>query len=278
METRTFISSSSTIINAITEDSPDSTKAVRGNIVRGRKRLLPTSILALQPMTKQQQEQESPSSDSATSPFQCSSERLTSGSEVSFDQTIVTKKMKKKKPSTRERMLPSNYSHDDKAKKEKPSLPRSTYSFISELNHDGEDTNENPSSSPTPTQNTTPKFNSERKRKAKNAKDRLDRKRRKKPKQNKKYILDQQESVKAFNDSSSYDNSTNDSSTTSSGNNEGPKTNGSIPRFLPASIQRALKRLAPHNNAGHTTAGDNAFILDTALYSARETRRRRRIA
>jgi hypothetical protein len=240
-------SSSST--TTITHDSLEYKAAVRRNIVRGRKRPLPTPILAWPRTTKQQQQQpQSPSSDSPTSPFQGSSERSTSGNEYSFETTVVTKK---KKPSTRKQKLPSKCS------------------LVAEKKHDDEDKNEKPF----PTR-TNPEFYSARK-KSKNAGDRLDRKRRKRAKQ-KKYILDQPASIKSSNDASN--NSNNSLSNDSSSGNEAPKPDGPIPRFLPASVQRALKRLAPHNDAGRTTAGDNAFILDTALYSARETRRRRRTA
>ena len=51
---------------------------------------------------------------------------------------------------------------------------------------------------------------------------------------------------------------------------------GSIPNYLPESVQRALRRLAPHNSAGSTTAGDNDFIVKTALHSDTSRSRRSR--
>ena len=52
---------------------------------------------------------------------------------------------------------------------------------------------------------------------------------------------------------------------------------GVIPSFLPASVQKALKNLAPHNTPGNVTFGDNAFILNNAIYASRgESRAKRR--
>lgn len=51
---------------------------------------------------------------------------------------------------------------------------------------------------------------------------------------------------------------------------------GIIPSFLPASVQKALKELAPHNTPGTTTAGDNSFILSNALYGSQSESRGRR--
>ena len=48
----------------------------------------------------------------------------------------------------------------------------------------------------------------------------------------------------------------------------------SVPKHLPPSVQKALKLLAPHNVPGHTTAGDNEFILDNALSSSTSSSRR----
>ena len=58
------------------------------------------------------------------------------------------------------------------------------------------------------------------------------------------------------------------------------RSDGPIPGYLPPSVQKALKRLAPHNIPGNTTVGDNAFIIDTALNSSsrrEQTRRRKNI-
>ena len=60
---------------------------------------------------------------------------------------------------------------------------------------------------------------------------------------------------------------------------QGSRSDGPIPEYLPASVQKALKHLAPHNIPGNTTVGDNAFIIDTALYDSSsrvQTRKRRR--
>ncbi len=56
------------------------------------------------------------------------------------------------------------------------------------------------------------------------------------------------------------------------------RSDGPIPDYLPPSSKRALKLLAPHNAPGNTTAGDNAFIIDTALnlLPPRHRKRRRR--
>jgi len=53
-------------------------------------------------------------------------------------------------------------------------------------------------------------------------------------------------------------------------------SDGVIPSFLPASVQKALKELAPHNTPGNTTAGDNSFILSNALYASQSESRGRR--
>lgn len=54
------------------------------------------------------------------------------------------------------------------------------------------------------------------------------------------------------------------------------RSDGPIPDYLPPSSKRALKLLAPHNAPGNTTAGDNAFIIDTALNSLPPRYRKRR--
>ena len=59
--------------------------------------------------------------------------------------------------------------------------------------------------------------------------------------------------------------------------NEVSRSDGPIPGYLPPSVQKALKRLAPHNIPGNTTVGDNAFIIDAALnFSSRREQKRRR--
>jgi len=53
------------------------------------------------------------------------------------------------------------------------------------------------------------------------------------------------------------------------------KLDESVQKTLPKSVQRMLKNLAPFNDPGSTTDGDNAFILSTAFASSSRLRRKR---
>jgi len=53
------------------------------------------------------------------------------------------------------------------------------------------------------------------------------------------------------------------------------KLDESVQKTLPKSVQRMLKTLAPFNDPGSTTDGDNAFILSTAFASSSRVRRKR---
>jgi len=53
------------------------------------------------------------------------------------------------------------------------------------------------------------------------------------------------------------------------------KLDASVKKTLPKSVQRALQRLAPFNDPGGATDGDNAFILNNALSSSSSSRIRR---
>eukprot|EP00531_Pseudo-nitzschia_arenysensis_P000919 CAMPEP_0116150970 /NCGR_PEP_ID=MMETSP0329-20121206/19842_1 /TAXON_ID=697910 /ORGANISM="Pseudo-nitzschia arenysensis, Strain B593" /LENGTH=973 /DNA_ID=CAMNT_0003647541 /DNA_START=94 /DNA_END=3015 /DNA_ORIENTATION=+ len=55
-----------------------------------------------------------------------------------------------------------------------------------------------------------------------------------------------------------------------------PPPDGVIPSYLSGSVKKALKCLAPHNTAGYTTFGDNAYILQNAIFESPGTSRRSR--